>query len=101
MHETVLDGSGLFNLFRLNETDALRFLTAFYKDLDSQDVCGPMSHVILASNNIKAPSVTPLSLHLPVFIQERGPEAYKFSKIAGTLTPLRVKTEEITSKILS
>ena len=77
-HEIVLDGKGLCNLFKLNETDALRFLTAFYKDLDSQGIRGPLSHLALASNITTAPS--PISLHIPVFIQERGPEAYKFGE---------------------
>ena len=47
------------------------------------------------------PTLIHLSLHLPVFIQDRGPEAYKFSEILVSITPRGTATEEITSKISS
>ena len=75
--EIIIDGKGIYNLFKMNEEDTLKFLSAFYKDHKSLGINGPRSHIVLAPTT---PSTAKLSLHLPVFLQERGSEAYKLAK---------------------
>ena len=82
----------------MNEEDTLKFLSAFYRDYKSLGINGPRSHIVLAPTT---PSTTKLSLHLPVFLQERGSEAHKFSEILVTITPQGTATEEITSILTS
>ena len=66
-HEIIIDRKGIYNLFKMNEEDTLKFLSAFYRDYESLGINGPRSHIVLAPTT---PSTTKLSLHLPVFLQE-------------------------------
>merc|ERR1712105_152564 len=92
----ILDGKGIHNHFRLNETEILTFLSALYKDYDSTGTSGPRSHIVLAPNH---PTTTTLSLSIPVFLQERGTEAYKFNEVPTTITPQGVAVKEIISTL--